>query len=89
MADQINRQTGNQSEIKGNQPNQTIQHEQAKSEVSGGDRKPEHDVTGEERKDKSAIGGGEKGQSGNQSSDKFSDEIKTEEKSNEPTGQGR
>ena len=89
MADQNNSQTGNtdqtdtkSGEIKGNQP------------ISQTERKPEQAGTDQERKDKSAIGGGEKSQSGNQPSgqsfDKASGEIKTEEKSRtEPTGQGR
>lgn len=80
-------QNGNQSsqsgEIKGNQP------------MGQAERKPEHAGsdqadTDQKRKEKSAIGGGDKSHSGNaptgQSSDKFSGETKTEEKSSESTG---
>lgn len=94
MADHNNSQTGNSNqtdtksgEIKGNQP------------MGQTERKPEQAGTDQERKEKSAFGGGDKSQSGNQpsgqassqsSSDKSSGEIKTEEKSRtEPTGQGR
>ena len=93
MADHNNSQTGNSNqtdtksgEIKGNQP------------ISQTERKPEQAGTDQEPKEKSAIGGGDKSQSGTQPSgqssgqsfDKASGEIKTEEKSStEPTGQGR
>ena len=88
MADQNTSQNGNSNqtdtksgEIKGNQP------------MGQTERKFEQSGTDQERKDKSAIGGGEKSQSGQssgQSSDKSSGEFKTEEKSRtEPIGQGR
>ena len=89
MADHNSSQTGNTNqtdtksgEFKGNQP------------ISETERKPEQAGTDQERKDKSAIGGGEKSHSGNQPSgqapSESSGETKTEEKSRtEPTGQGR
>ena len=45
---------------KGDTPNQTMQHEQAKSSV-GGDRRDDKSGFGKDRQEKSAIGGGDSG----------------------------
>ena len=87
MAEQNNSQNGN--------PSANSNPTDTKSDQSMGqnERKPEQAGTDQERKDKSAIGGGDTGQSGTESSNKpgeFSDKSKTDEKSStEPTGQGR
>lgn len=56
-----NERNNNQDDNKmgGNSPNQTMQHEQAKSSVSGSDRQSEKGEFNKDRQEKSAIGGGQ------------------------------
>ena len=66
---------------KGDTPNQTMQHEQAKSSV-GGDRRDDKGGFGKDRQEKSAIGGQSKGEEMGQEKSREFDKSR----SSEPTG---
>ena len=63
--------------------NQTMQREQAKAEVGGGDRQREHGGMDKNAQEKSAIGGQPKGEEMGQDKSREFDKSR----SSEPTGQ--
>jgi len=96
------RTSNNQDDKKmgSNSPDQTMQHEQAKGSVSGGDRSQEKGEFDKNRQEKSAIGGGQtqSGQTGQGKEDRSQtgepgrarselDEKSSDKSRTEPTGQ--
>ena len=67
------------------QPNQTMQHEKAKAEVSGQHRQDEQSKTDKERQEKGAIGGQPSTQTGEPG--RARNELDQNKKQNEPTSQ--